>query len=77
MKPIKTEFLAGFRAENHTFGLEEGYNESQVFMRTKIRDWVKADIGGSKQVISASDTGFSKETFKQYFAAGLDYALHA
>lgn len=64
LETYQTEFLAGFRAENHTFGLEEGYNESQVFMRTKIRDWVKADIGGSKQVISASDTGFSKETFK-------------
>ena len=64
LETYQTEFLAGFRAENHTFGLEDGYNESQVFMRAKIRDWIKADIGGAKQQISSADTGFSDETFK-------------
>ncbi len=64
LETYQTEFLAGFRAENHTFGLEEGYEESQVFMRAKIRDWIKADIGGSKQIITSADTGFSGETFK-------------
>jgi len=64
LETYQTEFLAGFRAENHTFGLEEGYDESQVFMRAKIRDWVRADIGGAKQSITSADTGFSDETFK-------------
>ena len=64
LETYQTEFLAGFRAENHTFGLEEGYAESQVFMRTKIRDWIKADIGGSQQIITSAETRFSGETFK-------------
>jgi len=64
LETYQTEFLAGFRAENHTLGLEDGYNESQVFMRAKIRDWIKSDIGGNKQKISSSDTRFSEETFK-------------
>lgn len=64
LETYQTEFLAGFRAENHTMGLEEGYAESQVFMRTKIRDWIKADIGGDKQIISSSETSWSGETFK-------------
>lgn len=64
METYQTEFLAGFRAENHTLGLEDGYNESQRFMHAKIRDWIKADIGGSKQIITSADTRFSDETFK-------------
>ncbi len=64
LETYQTEFLAGFRAENHTFGLEEGYRESQVFMRAKIRDWIKADIGGARQIITSADTRFSGETFK-------------
>ena len=64
LETYQTEFLAGFRAENHTLGLEDGYNESQQFMHAKTRDWIKADIGGSKQVITSADTRFSDETFK-------------
>ncbi len=64
LETYQTEFLAGFRAENHTTGLEEGYKESQVFMRAKIRDWIKADIGGNRQIITSADTRFSDETFK-------------
>ena len=64
LETYQTEFLAGFRAENHTFGLEEGYGESQVFMRAKIRDWIKADIGGARQIITSANTRFSDETFK-------------
>jgi len=64
LETYQTEFLAGFRAENHTVGLEEGYSESQVFMRTKIRDWIKSDIGGDAQIITSADTRFSNETFK-------------
>jgi len=64
LETYQTEFLAGFRAENHTTGLEEGYFESQVFMRAKIRDWIKVDIGGKKQIITSADSRFSEETFK-------------
>ena len=64
LETYQTEFLAGFRAENHTLGLEEGYAESQLFMRAKIRDWIKKDIGGHKQIITSAKTKFSQETFK-------------
>ncbi len=64
LETYQTEFLAGFRAENHTLGLEEGYAESQVFMCAKIRDWIRADIGGDRQVITSADMRFSEETFK-------------
>ncbi|MCF6274077.1 MAG: primosomal protein N' (replication factor Y) - superfamily II helicase [Rhodobacteraceae bacterium] len=64
LETYQTEFLAGFRAENHTIDLEEGYAESQIFMRAKIRDWIKADIGGDAQIITSADTRFSDETFK-------------
>ena len=64
LETYQTEFLAGFRAENHTMGLEEGYAESQIFMHAKIRDWIKSDIGGDRQVITSSDTSYSDETFK-------------
>lgn len=64
LETYQTEFLAGFRAENHTMGLEEGYAESQVFMRAKIRDWIKRDIGGDRQIITSATTSFSNETFK-------------
>jgi len=64
LETYQTEFLAGFRAENHTVGLEEGYEQSQIFMRAKIRDWIKADIGGDQQIITSSNTTFSDETFK-------------
>ncbi len=64
LETYQTEFLAGFRAENHTTGLVDGYEESQIFMRAKIRDWIKADIGGDRQIISSAETRFFDETFK-------------
>ncbi len=64
LETYQTEFLAGFRAENHTMGLKEGYAESQIFMQAKIRDWIKADIGGDRQIITSAETRFSDETFK-------------
>ncbi len=64
LETYQTEFLAGFRAENHTVGLEDGYLEGQEFMRVKIRDWIKADIGGDAQKITSSTSTFSKQSFK-------------
>ena len=64
LETYQTEFLAGFRAENHTIGLMDGYNKAQRFMHAKIRDWIKSDIGGDKQIITSAEMRFSKETFK-------------
>lgn len=64
METYQTEFLAGFRAENHTIGLKEGFARAQAHMRAVITDWIKRDIGGDRQRVLSSSTRFSKETFK-------------
>ena len=64
LETYQTEFLAGFRAENHTIGLAEGFARAQTHMRTLITDWIKQDIGGDRQRVTSSNTRFSKETFK-------------
>jgi hypothetical protein len=64
LETYQTEFLAGFRAENHTIGLAEGFARAQTHMRTLITDWIKKDIGGDRQRVTSSTTRFSKETFK-------------
>lgn len=64
LETYQTEFLAGFRAENHTLGLEVGFFEAQRYMRVVIADWIRRDIGGSRQKITSSSTSFSGQTFK-------------
>ncbi len=64
LETYQTEFLAGFRAENHTIGLKEGFARAQTHMRAVITDWIKRDIGGDRQRVHTSNTRFSKETFK-------------
>ncbi len=64
LETYQTEFLAGLRAENHTIGLESGFFEAQQYMRARITDDVRQDIGGSRQRIHSSKTKFEKQTFK-------------
>ncbi len=64
LETYQTEFLAGFRAENHTVGLQEGFAKAQDYMRAVIADWIRRDIGGHRQRITSSRTRYSKETFK-------------
>lgn len=64
LETYQTEFLAGFRAENHTLGLEDGFFEAQRYMRTVITDWIRKDIGGDRQKITSSSTSFNDQTFK-------------
>ncbi len=64
LETYQTEFLAGFRAENHTVGLAEGFAQADRFMKVKITDWIRADIGGSRQRILSSSTSHANQTFK-------------
>jgi len=64
LETYQTEFLAGFRAENHLVGLREGFAKAQVYMRAVITDWIKKDIGGQRQRIDWSLTEYAEETFK-------------
>lgn len=64
LETYQTEFLAGFRAENHTIGLKEGFSEAQRYMHSVITDWIRKDIGGDRQQITSSQTTYSDQTFK-------------
>ncbi|MBL4808358.1 MAG: hypothetical protein JKY31_13905 [Rhodobacteraceae bacterium] len=66
LETYQTEFLAGFRAENHIQGLEDGFFEAQHCLRTKITGWIRTDIGGMRQWIKSSSTTFLNQTFKHF-----------
>lgn len=50
--------------QNHTVSLGDGFSDAQHFMREKIKDWIRKDIGGKRQRIKSSNTHFSEQTFK-------------
>ncbi|UWR24215.1 TFIIB-type zinc finger domain-containing protein [Sulfitobacter sp. S190] len=64
LSPYAPEYLAGFRAEGYTVGLEEGFDEAKVHMDAMIRRDVTFDIGGDRQRIHAMDVDMSAMTFK-------------
>ena len=64
MEPYRPEYLAGFRAESYTVGLDEGYKEARAYMNRMIVRDVKFDIGGDRQRISTLDTEVGILTFK-------------
>ncbi|MCB2117440.1 MAG: primosomal protein N' (replication factor Y) - superfamily II helicase [Rhodobacteraceae bacterium] len=64
LEPYAPEFLAGFRAEGYTVGLEEGMSEARGYMDRMIERDVRFDIGGDRQEIHHIETGVSDVTFK-------------
>lgn len=64
MEPYQPEYLAGFRAEAYTVGLEDGYREARHHMDKVILRDVKFDIGGDEQRVHNIDTRISNVTFK-------------
>lgn len=64
LEPYQPEFLAGFRAEGYTVGLEEGFEEARAFMDRAIERDIRFDIGGDRQRIHAVDTKLGAITFK-------------
>lgn len=68
LETYQTEFLAGFRAENHTVGLQDGFARADVYMKAVIADWIRKDIGGHRQRITSSQTRYDRQTFKHFLA---------
>ena len=66
LETYQTEFLAGFRAENHTVGLRQGFAKADKYMKAIIADWIRQDIGGDRQRINSSQTHYSGESFKHF-----------
>ncbi|MEZ5666780.1 MAG: primosomal protein N' (replication factor Y) - superfamily II helicase [Alphaproteobacteria bacterium] len=64
LETYQTEFLAGFRAENHTIGVRDGFARADRTMQATITDWIRRDIGGQRQRIHWSRTNYSNQTFK-------------
>lgn len=57
-------YLAGFRSENYSVGLEAGFAEAERQMEPTIRATIRRDIGGDEQRILQSRTEHSGITFK-------------
>jgi Zn finger protein HypA/HybF involved in hydrogenase expression len=68
LETYQTEFLSGFRAENHTVSLRQANTKAKEFMRAVITDWIKSDIGGDRQRITSSKTAYDRETYKHVLA---------
>ena len=64
LETYQTEFLAGFRAENHTVSISDGFSEAKKFMKLQIKTTIKSHIGGSKQKISTINSEYSGQSFK-------------
>lgn len=64
LEPYAPEFLAGFRAEGYTVGLEEGMSEARRHMDRMIERDVRFAIGGDRQEINDIKTDISGVTFK-------------
>lgn len=64
LTPYDPRYLAGFRAEAYTVGVEDGYAEGKAIMNRVIEGDVRRDIGGDQQRITGLDTRIGKLTFK-------------
>jgi hypothetical protein len=64
LEPYNLKFLAGFRAEAYTVGLEESFGEARRLMDQVIQRDVRFDIGGDQQRIERLDTRIGDVTFK-------------
>ena len=62
--PYAEEYLAGFRSESYTVGLEAGFKTAQAKMEPAIEQDVRKDIGGDEQRIANKDTRYRAITFK-------------
>jgi len=64
LKPYRTEYLAGFRAEAPTLALDQGFARARVAMDDGLTANVRADIGGDEQQISRMAARYHDITFK-------------
>ncbi|RDC72591.1 primosomal protein N' (replication factor Y) - superfamily II helicase [Rhodovulum sp. 12E13] len=64
LEPYNPEYLAGFRAEAYTIGLEEAWDDARARMDRTIERDVRFDIGGDRQRVHRIDTDVSGITFK-------------
>jgi len=64
LEPYNPQFIAGFRAEGYTVGLEPGWKIAIEKMDEIIRGDVRRSIGGDEQRIHTVDTDHANERFR-------------
>ncbi len=62
--PFNEAYLAGFRAESYSIGLDRGFELACAEMQPTIDQHIRSDIGGDEQRISSKDTDYRDVTFK-------------
>lgn len=62
--PCEDAYLAGFRAESYSVGLEQGFEAARKIMEERIRAEVRRDIGGDHQRVHSLQTAYSGLSFK-------------
>ncbi len=62
--PYNDAYLAGFRTQHYTVGLEDGFRAACDAMQPEIDRAICADIGGDEQQILHKDTRYDDVTFK-------------
>jgi len=62
--PFDEKFLAGFKSEEYTIGLDNGFEFAQMKMDRVIRQTIKRDIGGDQQQISSLKTEYNNISYK-------------
>ncbi len=62
--PYADAYLAGFRTEHYTVGLEDGFQAATTIMAPRIDQAIRNDIGGDEQRIMTRNTRYYDVTYK-------------
>ncbi len=62
--PFDERYLAGFKAEEYTIGLDNAFEYAKMKMTPTIKQDIHRDIGGDKQRIDEMETTYSHTTYK-------------
>jgi hypothetical protein len=62
--PFDEKYLSGFKSEEYTIGLDNGFEFAKMKMDRVIRQDIRRDIGGDQQQIISVDTKHSNTTYK-------------
>ncbi len=58
------KYLSGFRTENYSVDVKEGYVQAKTRMDPVIESTIRRDIGGNRQMIHFTNTVYQDPTFK-------------
>ncbi|MEA1954400.1 MAG: primosomal protein N' (replication factor Y) - superfamily II helicase [Campylobacterota bacterium] len=62
--PFDKKYLSGFKSEEYTIGLDNGFEFAKAKMASKIERNIRQDIGGDQQQIHSTNTQHNNVTYK-------------